>query len=142
MTITTYQVKALHFEILTGTLKCNIIFRQQYIVVKAFWTWHLSRLLQIVYSEQVLIYPMFLFQSFIFDEQNLYIVSTIRLFGPCKLAFVVVCFIVPPIPSQGYLPWLVVKKTHSAFKPKSLKCKHKFRSFLEFLCGPPHPSEM
>ena len=51
-------------------------------------------------------------------------------------ALVAVCWMVPPIPSQGDLPWLVAKNTHSTATLKSVVWWHKFIKFFSiFVMG-------
>ena len=81
---------------------------------------------------------------FIPSMQNSNILSAVKiwlLIGCCRLALVTSRFTVPPIPSHGDFPWLVAKKFHSHFTPKSLLWRHKFKKFLQFLYWPAHPSE-
>ena len=60
--------------------------------------------------------------------------------GLCKLAGTIFLFTVPPIPSQGDLPWLVAKNDQIAWNPKSFTWLPKFIRFLKFLYWPAQPS--
>ena len=60
--------------------------------------------------------------------------------GLCKLVCAIFFFTVPPIPSQGDLPWLMAKNNQTAWNSKSFTWLHKFIRFLRFLYWPVQPS--
>ena len=78
------------------------------------------------YSHNVLLAKLF----HCFEGQDLICYRSLKTF--CAIFLVTV----PPIPSQGDLPWLVTKNNQIASNPKSFRWLHKFIRFLKFLYWP------
>ena len=117
----------------SGLKKCNFWVPAIVTAIK----WHISRVsCSTSYSSLVakldLMFLMFSTQNWKKSVR----VKIWFLFALCKLALVANRFTVPPSPSHGPLPWLVVKKCHSAGRPKSFSRWHKFKKFLQFLYWP------
>ena len=60
--------------------------------------------------------------------------------GHRRLSIAVDLFTVPPLPSHGDFPWLVAKKDHNAFIPKSFSCSQRLWKDFLFLCWSAYPS--
>ena len=90
------------------------------ITSSSWYCFQCSNLLRAVLISLAVIYTKFTLG--IASLQNLNICYDVRIWPDvvfCKLALSVTLFTVPPIPSQGNLPWPVAKKFHSQFTEKS-----------------------
>ena len=81
------------------------------------------------YSHNVLLAKLF----HCFEGQDLICYRSLKTF--CAIFLVTV----PPIPSQGDLPWLVAKNDQIAWNLKSFTCLHKLIRFFKFLYWPAQP---